>query len=851
MNVFDLWARLGLNKDEYDKGLSSAQKGADDFAQSAQATAAKTAKDVDKAFKDTQKSSKETSTQTKKDSGDTSKGVGEDSEKARKSISDALKKIREDVKAAAKEVDEESEGSSEKLGNLASKIGEGFTNAAKIAAKGITAVAGATATLAGLSVKSYASYEQLAGGVDTLFKESANIVKQYAQEAYSTAQMSANDYMENVTGFSAVLLQSLDGDTKKAAEVANRAVQDMSDNANKMGTSIDSITMTYQSLSRGNYAMLDNLKLGYGGTKKELERLIKDSSEMTDVQKELGVTVDGSSMSFDNVINAISVMQEHLGIAGTSANEAATTIEGSANAMKAAWQNVLTGFADENQDLGNLLKIAIESAATYADNVVPRIAQALTGIGQAFDVVIPEIASRLPETLGKLAPSMVTAIYSLITNVGSAVATYAPELFNQLFNALPSAMATGTDLLTQGVTIATSIMESIAQGLPQGIPLVLGQVMPLLVSLSESLRENAGTLIDGALDLVLALAQGIANSLPVLIETIPTIVTNIAGIINDNAPKLLETAGKLILTLGQGIISSIPVLIQNLPQIFEAIWSVFMAMDWIGIGKGAIKMLAKGVKVAGKLATNAFTNLRTNAVKALASLPSRLLSLGKSAVSKLAGAVRGGISSAGSAAKGILTAIINAIRNLPTRLFNIARNAVTRFKNKFLNNDWGELGRNIVNGIIDGITGIAGKLVEKAHSLVSSFFGAANEEADAHSPSRRAYKDAQYWVQGYLNGADALLHDVEKSGSGVASTWFDAVNRSASPELAFTTSAKFGVSAKSNKQDDTSMLIALLDRYLPEIARGMQLDGRSVSRALVGYMDDDLGSRTRQRARAN
>lgn len=851
MNVFDLWARLGLNKDEYDKGLSSAQKGADDFAQSAQATAAKTAKDVDKAFKDTQKSSKETSTQTKKDSDDTSKGVGEDSEKARKSISDALKKIREDVKAAAKEVDEESESSSEKLGNLASKIGEGFTSAAKIAAKGITAVAGATATLAGLSVKSYASYEQLAGGVDTLFKKSANIVKQYAQEAYSTAQMSANDYMENVTGFSAVLLQSLGGDTKKAAEVANRAVQDMSDNANKMGTSIDSIAMTYQSLSRGNFAMLDNLKLGYGGTKTELERLIKDSAEMKDVQKELGVTVDSSSMSFDNVINAISVMQEHLGIAGTSAREAATTIEGSGNAMKAAWQNVLTGFADENQDLSSLLKIAIESAATYADNVVPRIAQALTGIGQAFDVVIPEIASRLPETLGKLAPSMVTAIYSLITNVGSAVATYAPELFNQLFNALPSAMAAGTDLLTQGVTIATSIMESIAQGLPQGIPLVLGQVMPLLVSLSESLRENAGTLIDGALDLVLALAQGIVNSLPVLIETIPTIVTNIAGIINDNAPKLLVTAAKLIMTLAKGIISSIPVLIQNLPQIFGAILSVFMAMDWIGIGKGAIKMLAKGVKVAGKLATNAFTNLRTKAVKALASLPGRLLSLGKSAVSGLVKAVRGGIGGAGSAAKGILTAVINAVRNLPTRLFNIAKNAVTKFKHKFLNNDWGELGRNIVNGIIDGISGFAGKLVEKAHSLVSSFFGAANEEADSHSPSRRAYKDAQYWVRGYLNGADALMRDVEKSGAGVATTWFDAVNRSASPELAFSTTAKVGVSAKGQKQDDMSLLVALLNKYLPEIARGMQLDGRQVSRALVGYMDDDLGSRTRQRARAN
>lgn len=764
MNVFDLWARLGLNKDDYDKGLDDAKKNADGFA---------------------------------------------------------------------------------------SKIGSGVLKAAKVGIAGVTAIAGATSTLTGLAVKSYASYEQLVGGVETLFDKSADAIERYAQRAYQTAGLSANDYMETVTGFSASLLQSLDGDTKKAADYADRAVQDMSDNANKMGTDISSIQWAYQGFAKQNYTMLDNLKLGYGGTKEEMARLIQDASEMTDVQEKLGITVDSSSTSFGNVVNAISVMQESMGIAGTTAKEAATTIEGSGNAMKAAWQNVLTGFADENQNLGSLLTTAIESTATYASNIVPRISQALSGIGQAFDVVIPEIAARLPEAVGELAPGLITAVGSLLTNVGSAAATYAPELFNQLFNALPSAMAAGTDLLTQGVSIATSIMESIAQGLPQGIPLVLGQVMPLLVSLSESLRENAGTLIDGALDLVLALAQGIVNSLPVLIETIPKIVTNIAGIINDNAPKLLATAAKLIMMLAKGIISSIPVLIQNLPQIFEAIWSVFMALDWIGIGKGAIKMLAKGVKTAGKLAIAAFKDLRVNAVKALAALPGRLLSLGKSAVSRLAGAIRGGISGAGSAAKGILTAVINAVRNLPTRLFNIAKNAVTKFKNKFLNNDWGELGRNIVNGIIDGISGFAGKLVEKAHSLVSSFFGAANEEADSHSPSRRAYKDAQYWVRGYLNGADALMRDVEKSGAGVATTWFDAVNRSASPELAFSTTAKVGVSAKGQKQDDMSLLVALLYKYLPEIARGMQLDGRQVSRALVGYMDDDLGSRTRQRARAN
>ena len=232
-----------------------------------------------------------------------------------------------------------------------SKTINGLKGVASSAMNGIaTGTAAATAGVVALSkaaLDSYAQYEQLVGGVETLFKDSADTVQQYAANAYKTSGVSANTYMEQATAFSASLIQSLGGDTQAAAQYANQAIMDMSDNANKMGTNIESIQMTYQSLMRGNYAMLDNLKLGYGGTKAELERLVADASKLT------GEALDPSK--FSDVITAIHAVQENLGITGTTALEAATTIEGSVNMTKAAWSNLLTGIADDNADFQTLV----------------------------------------------------------------------------------------------------------------------------------------------------------------------------------------------------------------------------------------------------------------------------------------------------------------------------------------------------------------------------------------------------------------------------------------------------------------------------------------------------------------
>ena len=271
--------------------------------------------------------------------------------------------------------------------------------AAMIGAALVTTAVG----LGTLAIKSFAQYEQLAGGVETLYKNSSKEVMAYASNAYKTAGMSANKYMETVTSFSASLLQSLDGDTKKSAEYANRAVTDMSDNANKMGTSIESIQMAYQGFAKQNYTMLDNLKLGYGGTKEEMQRLIKDASKMKDEQKKLGITVDENSMSFGNIVNALSVMQSHMGIAGTTAKEANSTLEGSANQMKASWENLLTAFAGGG-DVDKSMQAFADSIAIFLSNLIPRIKVVAKSLGKAFSKsLVPAIIKGLSK-LGNAVP---------------------------------------------------------------------------------------------------------------------------------------------------------------------------------------------------------------------------------------------------------------------------------------------------------------------------------------------------------------------------------------------------------------------------------------------------------------
>ncbi len=386
---------------------------------------------------------------------------------------------------------------------------------AKTTGMAIAAVAPAAIALSKQALSAYADFEQLTGGVETLFKDSSEQVMQYASKAYMTAGLSANQYMETVTSFSASLLQSLGGNTAEAAQVADRAIVDMADNANKMGTSMESIQNAYQGFAKQNYTMLDNLKLGYGGTKSEMERLIQDAANMKDVQAELGITVDASSMSFGNIVNAISVMQSSLGIAGTTSKEASTTIQGSVNSMKAAWQNLLVGIADDQADLDKLINDFVDSAITAGDNLIPRVETILGGLGK----LITQAASRL-------VPTVVSYIVSNLPNIVQAGVQLIVTLAGALIQALPQLVAS-----------APQIIGAIVNGLRSQWPSIRSAGWEAVNQLAGAIRGLAGNAWSWGSDLMANFVNGIRAWFGNLAATAANVASIVRSYIGFSEPE--------------------------------------------------------------------------------------------------------------------------------------------------------------------------------------------------------------------------------------------------------------------------------------------------------------------------
>lgn len=347
---------------------------------------------------------------------------------------------------------------SKKIQDISSKLGSGLMTAAKVGTT--AAIAGVTA-LTTAAAKNYAEYEQLVGGVETLFKKSADEVQKYADMAYKTAGLSANDYMSTVTSFSASLLQSLGGDTEKAAKYADRAVIDMADNANKMGTSIEMIQNAYQGFAKQNYTMLDNLKLGYGGTKTEMERLLADAEKISGMEFDIS--------SFADVTEAIHIIQENMGIAGTTALEAKETIQGSLLAAKAAFTNFTVGLADENANTEELLNQLVESVVIAGSNIVPRVGEILGNIGTLLienaPIMLEQGINQLTNFLVGLdnkAPDIVAFVGQLVVNMGGALLRSAPKLLGAAGNLM-------LQLLAEIGKEAVNVGENLVKGFWRGI----------------------------------------------------------------------------------------------------------------------------------------------------------------------------------------------------------------------------------------------------------------------------------------------------------------------------------------------------------------------------------------------
>ena len=538
------------------------------------------------------------------------------------------------------------------------KIGSAVNTAVKASAAAVGAASAGVAALGTACINAYADYEQLAGGVETLFKDSAETIHSFADNAYKTAGLSANEYMETVTSFSASLLQSLDGDTEKAAAAADLAITDMADNANKMGTAMESIQNAYQGFAKQNYTMLDNLKLGYGGTKEEMQRLLADAEKLSGVKYDLS--------SYADIVEAIHVIQTEMGITGTTAKEASTTIQGSVASMKAAWANLMVGMADDTQNFDMLLSNFIESIGTVADNLLPRIGVVIEGMGKLVAGLAPEIASALPTLTNELLPNLVelgvqsiSALAQGIQENGDSLAAGALSIVGTLAEGI-------AELLPMVADTAASLAVSLADGLTESLPNIIPVAIETISTLVENLTENANTVIDVGIQIILALGEGLIAALPQLIETVPQIVINIANVINDNAPKLVDTALYLITRLAVGLVQAIPTLVVNIPKIIEAIVAAFMAFQWLNLGKQLIDGVANGVKKAGEsmatAAKNAFSKFKAKITGS--EVATELKNIGKYIIDGIVGGIKNSLSKIANIAGKIKDTLLSKLKGL-------------------------------------------------------------------------------------------------------------------------------------------------------------------------------------------
>lgn len=496
-----------------------------------------------------------------------------------KLIIEAQNRASKEIQALRKEIgvlDSDTEklgGTSEKSGNkIRSGLGGALKSIGKLGAAAIGAAATGVGFLAKSAVESFAEYEQLVGGVETLFKDSSDEVMKYAENAYKTAGMSSNEYMDTVTGFSASLLQGLKGDTAAAAKYADIAITDMSDNANKMGTDIGLIKTAYQGFAKQNYTMLDNLKLGYGGTKQEMERLLKDAEKLPQA---MGKKFDISN--YQDIIQAIHVVQENTGIAGTTQREAAETISGSLGMLKGAWSNLVVGLADDTQDFGKLLNNVIESIKAVAKNLLPTIKVALSGVVQLIKEVAPLIIAEIPKLVNELLPPVLEAAISIVM----AIIEVLPSLVEQIFNALVDALP--------------KIIDALVVILPQLLIAVTNLVITIVMKLTEPAMLTM--LLNGTIKLFMAIVQAFPTIILALIEALPTIIESIISWLTnpDTIGLLIDAAIKLFMGIVEAVPRILGALVGAFGRLFNSLWNRIVGI-FGGLGGQIANAIGGGLK---------------------------------------------------------------------------------------------------------------------------------------------------------------------------------------------------------------------------------------------------------------
>ena len=647
----------------------------------------------------------------------------------------------------------------------------------------MTRAVDALANLGKSALDSVGQLEQNVGGVETLFGDAADAVIASADRAYQTAGMSANDYMSTVTSFSASLLQSLGGNTEEAAKVADMAIIDMADNANKMGTSMDMIQNAYQGFAKQNYTMLDNLKLGYGGTKTEMERLLADAEKLTGVKYDIN--------NLNDVYQAIHAVQEEMGITGTTAKEAASTLEGSMASAKAAWDNFMNGSGDADQ--------LADAFATAADNIVKNLAEIIPRFAETLPALGGAIIAQIPGLVAAIVPAVLSAGQSVLKQLQDAVLDFdfagTADKVVQMITGFIEGDGLGS-LLDALVTIFTGIVNGISSMLPSLLPALIELISYVVTSLLDQLPA----ILDCALELILGLAQGILAALPVLIEALPEVISSIVEFLISAVPQIIDAGIELLMALVDALPVIIDALVDALPQIIRATVTALIAAA-PQIAKAGIKLLGaliEAIPVIVVELAEAVPDIVAAIIDVLAELPGLIGEVFAEIVTDLVEWGRQMLSNASMAMSNMLSKVSSTLQQLPgkvwdylsqaaqkvatwgTQLAQKGAAAATQLFNSIVNglsslpSEMAKIGSNIVSGIWNGISSGWNWLTNKVSNLANSLLDAAKDALGINSPSKEFADGVGRWIMpGVGKGLDksmpATLKDMKAKAGELVS----------------------------------------------------------------------------------
>lgn len=647
-----------------------------------------------------------------------------------KSVIGSVKNMNESMKDATNTASKMS-SVMKGIGSSAIKVGKGLAVAGAAAATAVTA-------LVSKSVGAFADYEQLTGGVETLFGAGGRSVEEYAQsvgksvsdvqgkydslmsaqnvvlenanKAYMTAGMSANEYMDTVTGFSASLISSLGGDTNKAADYANSALVDMSDNANKMGTDMESIKNAYQGFAKQNYTMLDNLKLGYGGTQEEMKRLLSDAEKLTGQRYDIS--------SFADITQAIHAIQTQMDITGTTAKEASTTISGSWGSLKAAFQNVLVGLTTGGDMFDQSLDALINTAVTFGQNIIPAIKGALSGIGYLIEGLAPVIGETIPPLINDLAPTLANSAVSLISSLVNGLTQNATQFSECLSNIIIVAVAGISTVVPQLLDAASKIVSNLMQGLTNSMPQIVNGAVTLVEGLVNGLVNNIPLLIMGAVQLVESLANGLIANLPRIIDAGVNLITGIVSASYSMMPQIIQNGMQLVVNLAVGLVRAIPQLIAALPRITGAIVKGFKSVNWFDLGLQLIKSIWEGIKSIGSEMWNGVKEKTSELWGGVKNVVSEKLNNIKSAYDAHGGGLKGATFAAIEGVKEYYRTGYDAINQLTGGKLGEVVNAVGE-KMEVVKGKFSEAFGNVKNTVMTIFENIKNGITEKISAAVN------------------------------------------------------------------------------------------------------------------------------------